>query len=77
MKNQTGMDRLVELISQRCFHGVLPPYPEIICAAVVKCVPCVRDADEVITQRFADELYAALRSRLQARKSADETEFLN
>jgi hypothetical protein len=76
MKNQKrDMDSLVQLIAEKMFHGVLPPFPEVIIENVVK-VACA-DANEETAQWFSDELYRALRSRLQAKKSADETTFLN
>lgn len=77
MLTETIADELVRLVSEKCFHGVLPPHPDIICEAVVKCMPGVADADEEVQKQFANELLLALCERIHAQAIAEETEFQN
>jgi hypothetical protein len=70
------MEGIVETIALRCFDGVLPPRPDIICQAVMG-MPWLRDADAAAKQWFKDELYTALVERILAQRIAAETEFPN
>jgi len=56
-----NMDRIVEWLAQRFarYFGELPPYPAIFAEALIRCVPCVREAPQEQQQEFVDEFYRA------------------
>jgi hypothetical protein len=74
---ETSSDELVRLIAERCFGGRLPHYPDEIVAAVVKCMPCVRDASEAETQQFVNLLLLAICERIIAQTATDKAGFAN
>ncbi len=76
-----GFDVLAELIADKCFHGTLPNYPEVIVQGVLNVVvsdlPEVPEAVlEAAKQYFAASLLLALRDRIKA-QNAIETQFKN
>ncbi len=78
MENSSSndFDQMVETITEKCFHGYLPPYAERIRNAVMCSLPIVRDAPEPDRQYFAENLLIALNDRIRAQDVA-KNEFKN
>jgi hypothetical protein len=73
----SDFDKLAQLIADKCFHGALPPYPEIIRDSAMECVECLREADRAHRQYIAEHLLTALTERITAQSVAADSQFKN
>jgi hypothetical protein len=76
-KLSTDADRLVTLIVEKCLDGVFPLFPDQIVEAVLRAIPCVRDAGEAETQVLANALHVAILNHLDAQRVVETSEFVN
>jgi hypothetical protein len=61
----SDLDSFVNLLEKEVFNGTLPPFPNEIVAAVLVCVPYVRNLTEAEQQDLANALYLALCRRIE------------
>jgi hypothetical protein len=66
--NSELMARFVRSVERKYFHGVLPPFPSQIAAAVMECLPALKEADNCSRRGFLEEFLPAIESHIAAQK---------